>query len=143
MIFLIIIPSIISIFNLYKRLTCKIKVKFTKFTILHLLVVFVFLFYILNILTKTTINYLIFLIWYFSFFTSLIACGITKEGFLYPFYLISKLYKFEKVKIVDFKKNKKTFLITFKAIREIRLEFDIKDLENVKKFLKTKNIKLK
>lgn len=143
MIILFITPLIISIFNLYRRLTCKIKLKFTKFIFITLLVVFLFFIYITSFLNFKNIKYLYALVWYFSFFTSLISSGITEKGILYPFYLFSKLYKFEKLKFVKIEKNKNSFILTFKAIRELRIEFDIKDLESTKKILKQKNVKKK
>lgn len=143
MIILFITPLIISIFNLYRRVTCMIKIKFTKFIFVTLLVVFLFLAYIFTFFNFGNIKYLYFLLWYFLFFTSIISSGITKKGILYPFYLVSKLYKFEKIKYIKLEKNKNSFILTFKVIRELRLEFDIKDLEILKKVLKEKNIKLK
>lgn len=144
MLILFILPVLICIFNLYRRLLCVIKVKFTKFTSISLIIVFLSLFLITYISGLTYMKIFLAFIWWLSFFTSLICSGISEKGFIQPWYLIGKLYKWQNLRFVSIEKKDKTFMLSFKVIRELRQEYDIKDLEKVKQFLKEKaNIKIK
>lgn len=144
MIELFIIPILLCIFNIYRRMLCVIKVKFTKFTIITLSIVIATLFYIAYAFGGEYIKYLLALAWSLAFFTSLISSGISENGFIYPFYLIGKLYKWEKIRAVGIERNEKTFMLSFKSIRELRQEYDIEEISKVKQLMKEKlNVNLK
>ena len=83
---LILIPLLLCLFNIYRRLTCIIKVKFTKFTVITLTVALGLLLFAGYRLKNDLVGYIIALSWWLSFFTSIISAGISERGIVHPFH---------------------------------------------------------
>ncbi|MCI5996836.1 MAG: hypothetical protein PT934_03115 [Peptoniphilaceae bacterium] len=138
----LLIPLIVCIFNIYRRFTCIIKIKITIFTITAVVVVSGIILYIAYLAGNTASHYIVALSWILAFMTSLLSAGISEKGFVQPWNIVSKIYKWEKLREVSIEKRKTTVLVSFKIIRELRQEYDLNDLPKIKKMLK-ENTKFK
>ena len=136
MIIIIILPLLICVFNIYRRLTCVIKVKMTKYSYIGLALVLCCMLYINFSRNSNIYVYIASISWWLAFFTSLISSGLTQKGIMQPWNLFSKIYPWDKMKEISIEKKKETFMLTFKVYREMRQEYSLNDMDKVKKFIK-------
>ncbi len=61
---LILIPLLLCLFNIYRRLTCIIKVKFTKFTLMTLIIALALMLFAGYKLKNDLVGYIIVLSWW-------------------------------------------------------------------------------
>lgn len=133
---LILIPLLLCLFNIYRRLTCIIKVKFTKFTVITLTVALGLLLFAGYRLKNDLVGYIIALSWWLSFFTSIISAGISERGIVHPWQLVAKLYRWDRIRSFSIEKKEKTIMVNFKIFRDLRQEYDKSDLDKIKKIAK-------
>lgn len=133
---LILIPLLLCLFNIYRRLTCIIKVKFTKFTVITLTVALGLLLFAGYRLKNDLVGYIIALSWWLAFFTSMISAGISERGIIHPWQLVAKLYRWDRIKSFSIEKKEKTIMVNFKIFRDLRQEYDKSDLDKIKKIAK-------
>ena len=133
---LILIPLLLCLFNIYRRLTCIIKVKFTKFTVITLTVALGLLLFAGYRLKNDLVGYIIALSWRLSFFTSIISAGISERGIVHPWQLVAKLYRWDRIRSFSIEKKEKTIMVNFKIFRDLRQEYDKSDLDKIKKIAK-------
>ena len=131
---LILIPLLLCLFNIYRRLTCIIKVKFTKFmTLIIALALMLFAGYKLK---NDLVGYIIVLSWWLAFFTSIISAGISERGIIHPWQLVAKLYRWDRIRSFSIENKGKTIMVNFKIFRDLRQEYDKSDLDKIKKIAK-------
>lgn len=142
--------SMICAYNIYRRITCQIKTKITKFTVISNIVFCVMCFASTYFFEKrlgfdNLKTYGLCLMICLSFFTSLISSGISKNGFVQPWNLISKTHKWGNIKEITAEKKEKSIMISFTTpFTQYRQEYNISDGELLKKLIKDcKNINLK
>ncbi|BFT66777.1 hypothetical protein [Parvimonas parva] len=133
---IILLPLLLCVFNIYRRLTCVVKAKFTKFTFFTLLIVLVVMLSLGYKFRNDLSSYVVIMSWWLAFFTSIMSAGITEKGLVHPWQLIAKLYKWEKIRTFSIEKRENTVMVNFKAIRDLRQEYDKSDLEKIKKIAK-------
>ena len=133
---LILIPLLLCLFNIYRRLTCIIKVKFTKFTVITLTVALGLLLFAGYRLKNNLVGYIIALSWWLSFFTSIISAGISERGIVHPWQLVAKLYRWDRIRNFSIENKGKTIMVNFKIFRDLRQEYDKSDLDKIKKIAK-------
>ena len=133
---LILIPLLLCLFNIYRRLTCIIKVKFTKFTVITLTVALGLLLFAGYRLKNDLVGYIIALSWWLSFFTSIISAGISERGIIHPWQLVAKLYRWDRIRSFSIENKGKTIMVNFKIFRDLRQEYDKSDLDKIKKIAK-------
>ena len=133
---LILIPLLLCLFNIYRRLTCIIKVKFTKFTVITLTVALGLLLFAGYRLKNDLVGYKIALSWWLSFFTSIISAGISERGIVHPWQLVAKLYRWDRIRNFSIENSGKTIMVNFKIFRDLRQEYDKSDLDKIKKIAK-------
>lgn len=133
---IILLPLLLCVFNMYRRLTCVVKAKFTKFTFFTLLIVLVVMLSLGYKFRNDLSSYVVIMSWWLAFFTSIMSAGITEKGLVHPWQLIAKLYKWEKIRTFSIEKRENTVMVNFKAIRDLRQEYDKSDLEKIKKIAK-------
>lgn len=133
---IILLPLLLCVFNIYRRLTCIVKAKFTKFTFFTLLIVLLVMLSLGYKFRNDLSGYVVIMSWWLAFFTSIMSAGITEKGFVHPWQLIAKLYKWEKIRTFSIEKRENTVMVNFKAIRDLRQEYDKSDLEKIKKIAK-------
>lgn len=133
---LILIPLLLCLFNIYRRLTCIIKVKFTKFTVITLTVALGLLLFAGYRLKNDLVGYIIALSWWLSFFTSIISAGISERGIVHPWQLVAKLYRWDRIRSFSIENKGKTIMVNFKIFRDLRQEYDKSDLDKIKKIAK-------
>ena len=133
---LILIPLLLCFFNIYRRLTCIIKVKFTKFTVITLTVALGLLLFAGYRLKNDLVGYIIALSWWLAFFTSMISAGISERGIIHPWQLVAKLYRWDRIRSFSIEKKEKTIMVNFKIFRDLRQEYDKSDLDKIKKIAK-------
>ena len=133
---IILLPLLLCVFNMYRRLTCVVKAKFTKFTFFTLLIVLVVMLSVGYKFRNDLSSYVVIMSWWLAFFTSIMSAGITEKGLVHPWQLIAKLYKWEKIRTFSIEKRENTVMVNFKAIRDLRQEYDKSDLEKIKKIAK-------
>lgn len=133
---IILLPLLLCVFNIYRRLTCVVKAKFTKFIFFTLLIVLVVMLSLGYKFRNDLSGYVVIMSWWLAFFTSIMSAGITEKGLVHPWQLIAKLYKWEKIRTFSIEKRENTVMVNFKAIRDLRQEYDKSDLEKIKKIAK-------
>lgn len=133
---LILIPLLLCLFNIYRRLTCIIKVKFTKFTVITLTVALGLLLFAGYRLKNDLVGYIIALSWWLAFFTSMISAGISERGIIHPWQLVAKLYRWDRIRSFSIENKGKTIMVNFKIFRDLRQEYDKSDLDKIKKIAK-------
>lgn len=133
---IILLPLLLCVFNIYRRLTCVVKAKFTKFTFFTLLIVLVVMLSLGYKFRNDLSSYVVIMSWWLAFFTSIMSAGITEKGLVHPWQLIAKLYKWEKIRTFSIEKRENTVMVNFKAIRDLRQEYDKSDFEKIKKIAK-------
>ena len=133
---LILIALLLCLFNIYRRLTCIIKVKFTKFTVITLTVALGLLLFAGYRLKNDLVGYIIALSWWLTFFTSIISAGISERGIIHPWQLVAKLYRWDRIRSFSIEKKEKTIMVNFKIFRDLRQEYDKSDLDKIKKIAK-------
>lgn len=133
---IILLPLLLCVFNIYRRLTCVVKAKFTKFTFFTLLIVLVVMLSLGYKFRNDLSGYVVIMSWWLAFFTSIMSAGITEKGLVHPWQLIAKLYKWEKIRTFSIEKRENTVMVNFKAIRDLRQEYDKSDFEKIKKIAK-------
>lgn len=133
---IILLPLLLCVFNMYRRLTCVVKAKFTKFIFFTLLIVLVVMLSLGYKFRNDLSGYVVIMSWWLAFFTSIMSAGITEKGLVHPWQLIAKLYKWEKIRTFSIEKREDTVMVNFKAIRDLRQEYDKSDLEKIKKIAK-------
>lgn len=133
---IILLPLLLCVFNIYRRLTCVVKAKFTKFTFFTLLIVLVVMLSLGYKFRNDLSGYIVIMSWWLAFFTSIMSAGITEKGLVHPWQLIAKLYKWEKIRTFSIEKRENTVMVNFKAIRDLRQEYDKSDFEKIKKIAK-------
>lgn len=133
---LILIPLLLCIFNIYRRLTCFIKVKFTKYTFISLVFSLALLLFAGYRLKNDLVGYLIALSWWLAFFTSMMSAGISERGIIHPWQLVAKLYRWDRIRSFSIENKGKTIMINFKIFRDLRQEYDKSDLDKIKKIAK-------
>lgn len=133
---IILLPLLLCVFNMYRRLTCVVKAKFTKFTFFTLLIVLVVMLSLGYKFRNDLSGYVVIMSWWLAFFTSIMSAGITEKGLVHPWQLIAKLYKWEKIRTFSIEKRENTVMVNFKAIRDLRQEYDKSDFEKIKKIAK-------
>ena len=133
---LILIPLLLCLFNIYRRLTCIIKVKFTKFTVITLTVALGLLLFAGYRLKNDLVGYIIALSWWLAFFTSMISAGISERGIIHPWQLVAKLYRWDRIRYFSIENSGKTIMVNFKIFRDLRQEYDKSDLDKIKKIAK-------
>ena len=130
---LILIPLLLCLFNIYRRLTCIIKVKFTKFTLMTLIIALALMLFAGYKLKNDLVGYIIVLSWWLAFFTSIVSAGISERGIIHPWQLVAKLYR---IRSFSIEKKEKTIMVNFKIFRDLRQEYDKSDLDKIKKIAK-------
>ena len=133
---LILISLLLCLFNIYRRLTCIIKVKFTKFTVITLTVALGLFLFAGYRLKNDLVGYIIALSWWLAFFTSMISAGISERGIIHPWQLVAKLYRWDRIRSFSIEKKEKTIMVNFKIFRDLRQEYDKSDLDKIKKIAK-------
>ena len=133
---LILIPLLLCVFNIYRRLTCFIKVKFTKYTFISLVFALALLLFAGYRLKNDLVGYLIALSWWLAFFTSMMSAGISERGIIQPWQLVAKLYRWDRIRSFSIEKKEKTIMVNFKIFRDLRQEYDKSDLDKIKKIAK-------
>ena len=133
---LILIPLLLCVFNIYRRLTCFIKVKFTKYTFISLVFALALLLFAGYRLKNDLVGYLIALSWWLAFFTSMMSAGISERGIIHPWQLVAKLYRWDRIRSFSIEKKEKTIMVNFKIFRDLRQEYDKSDLDKIKKIAK-------
>ncbi len=133
---IILFPLLLCVFNIYRRLTCIVKAKFTKFTLFTLLIILVVMLFFGYKFKNNLTGYVVVMSWWLAFFTSLMSTGISENGFIHPWQLIAKLYKWEKIRKFSIERKKDTIMVNFKVIRDLRQEYDKSDLDKIKKIAK-------
>lgn len=133
---LILIPLLLCVFNIYRRLTCFIKVKFTKYTFISLVFALALLLFAGYRLKNDLVGYLIALSWWLAFFTSMMSAGISERGIIHPWQLVAKLYRWDRIRSFSIENKGKTIMINFKIFRDLRQEYDKSDLDKIKKIAK-------
>ena len=118
---LILIPLLLCLFNIYRRLTCIIKVKFTKFTLMTLIIALALMLFAGYKLKNDLVGYIIVLSWWLAFFTSLIS---------------AKLYRWDRIRSFSIENSGRTIMVNFKIFRDLRQEYDKSDLDKIKKIAK-------
>lgn len=140
MLVIILFVFLLSLFNIYRRLSCVVKTKFTKFTFFTLLSVFILMFFLVYKFQNNFTGYILLLSFWALFFTSILSSGISEKGFIHPWQLISLLYRWEKIRKISIENKKDTVIVNFKVIRDLRQEYDKSDFEKLKKILKKNNL---
>lgn len=133
---LILIPLLLCVFNIYRRLTCFIKVKFTKYTFISLVFALALLLFAGYRLKNDLVGYLIALSWWLAFFTSMMSAGISERGIIHPWQLVAKLYRWDRIRSFSIENKGKTIMLNFKIFRDLRQEYDKSDLDKIKKIAK-------
>ena len=133
---LILFPLLLCVFNIYRRITCIIKVKFTKYTLLPLVFALVLMLFAGYKLKNDLVGYLIALSWWLAFFTSMMSAGISEIGIIHPWQLVGKLYKWDRIRSFSIENKRNTIMINFKIFRDLRQEYDKSDLDKIKKIAK-------
>ena len=133
---LILIPLLLCVFNIYRRLTCFIKVKFTKYTFISLVFALALLLFAGYRLKNDLVGYLIALSWWLAFFTSMMSAGISERGIIHPWQLVAKLYRWDRIRSFSIENKGKTIMVNFKIFRDLRQEHDKSDLDKIKKIAK-------
>lgn len=133
---LILIPLLLCVFNIYRRLTCFIKVKFTKYTFISLVFALALLLFAGYRLKNDLVGYLIALSWWLAFFTSMMSAGISERGIIHPWQLVAKLYRWDRIRSFSIENKGKTIMINFKIFRDLRQEYDKSYLDKIKKIAK-------
>ncbi|MFT4445620.1 MULTISPECIES: hypothetical protein [unclassified Parvimonas] len=133
---LILIPLLLCVFNIYRRLTCFIKVKFTKYTFISLVFALALLLFAGYRLKNDLVGYLIALSWWLAFFTSMMSAGISERGIIHPWQLVAKLYRWDRIRSFSIENKGKTIMVNFKIFRDLRQEYDKSDLDKIKKIAK-------
>ena len=128
---LILIPLLLCLFNIYRRLTCIIKV--TLMTLIIALALILFAGYKLK---NDLVGYIIVLSWWLAFFTSMISAGISERGIIHPWQLVAKLYRWDRIRNFSIENSGKTIMVNFKIFRDLRQEYDKSDLDKIKKIAK-------
>lgn len=133
---LILFSLLLCVFNIYRRITCIIKVKFTKYTLLPLVFALVLMLFAAYKLKNDLVGYLIALSWWLAFFTSMMSAGISEIGIIHPWQLVGKLYKWDRIRSFSIENKRNTIMINFKIFRDLRQEYDKSDLDKIKKIAK-------
>lgn len=133
---LILLPLFFCVFNIYRRLTCLIKVKFTKYTFISLIFALVFMLFVAYRYKNDIAGYLLALSWWLAFFTSIMSAGISEMGVVHPWQLVGKLYKWDRIRSFSIENKGNTVMVNFKIFRDLRQEYDKSNLEQIKKIAK-------
>ena len=102
---LILIPLLLCLFNIYRRLTCIIKVKFTKFTLMTLIIALALMLFAGYKLKNDLVGYIIVLSWWLAFFTSIVSAGISGRGIIHPWQSVAKLYRWDRIRSFSIEKK--------------------------------------
>lgn len=150
MLMIFLVFSILCLYNIYRRFTCLVKTKISKFVIVSTILFFIMMFgityYFNGIINED--NFQIYsyagLIW-LSFFTSIISAGISEKGFVHPWNLFAKLYKWDNVNDIVASRKENIITLSFSTrFTQYRQEYNSKDFFEIRDLVyKYKKKKLK
>lgn len=150
MLIIFLIFSMLCLYNIYRRFTCIVKTKITKFaivsSIVFLLIMFGITFYFNGIPNGENFQIYAYsgLIW-LSFFTSVISAGVSESGFIHPWNLFARLYKWDNINDVIASRKENVIMISFSTrFTQYRQEYNSKDFFEIRDLVyKYKKKKLK